>query len=154
MIPIVDSIESILDHSVNNAIPKISSFYVVYCSESVTLGSECLLIEGVVKKMQSAGQVLPHYNCLMLSPADLWSRNLHTFVQDPHILLTVKSLMVSLPYAKASKGCVRDYRTNEIQGVCATLPWGRVTVVNKGTWSREANRQRDKGNVLWSLSVT
>lgn len=76
-------------------------FYAILCSESVTLGSECLLIEGVVKKMQSAGQVLPHYNCLMLSPADLWSRNLNTFVQDPHILLTVNSLMVSLPKIEA-----------------------------------------------------
>lgn len=72
----------------------ISNYHLQH-NESVTLGSECLLIEGVVKKMQSAGQVLPHYNCLMLSPADLWSRNLHTFVQDPHILLTVKSLMAS-----------------------------------------------------------
>lgn len=80
---------------------KNTIFHAVHCSKSVTLGSECLLIEGVVKKMQSAGQVLPHYNCLMLSPADLWSRNLHTFVQDPHILLTVNSLMVSLPHNEA-----------------------------------------------------
>lgn len=71
------------------------SNYHLHHNESVTLGSECLLIEGVVKKMQSAGQVLPHYNCLMLSPADLWSRNLHSFLQDPSVLLTVNSLMAS-----------------------------------------------------------
>lgn len=63
-------------------------------SKSVTLGTECLLIEGVVKKVHAAGQVLPHYNCLMLSPADLWARNQYSFLQDPHVLLTVNSLMV------------------------------------------------------------
>lgn len=64
-------------------------------NNSVSLGTECLLIEGVVKKLQSAGQVLPHYNCLMLSPADLWARNQFSFLQDPHVLLTVNSLMAS-----------------------------------------------------------
>ncbi|XP_045623274.1 sterol regulatory element-binding protein cleavage-activating protein [Procambarus clarkii] len=71
------------------------SNYQLSHNNSVTLGTECLLIEGVVKKIQSAGQVLPHYNCLMLSPADLWARNQYSFLQDPHVLLTVNSLMAS-----------------------------------------------------------
>ena len=62
------------------------------------MGTECLLIEGVVKKMQSAGQVLPHYNCLMLSPADLWARNQYSFLQDQNVLATVNSLMVSFVF--------------------------------------------------------
>ncbi|XP_063610066.1 sterol regulatory element-binding protein cleavage-activating protein-like isoform X2 [Penaeus indicus] len=74
---------------------QVVSDYQLSNNRSVTLGTECLLIEGVVKKMQSAGQVLPHYNCLMLSPADLWARNQFSFLQDPHVLLTVNSLMAS-----------------------------------------------------------
>lgn len=71
------------------------SNYQLHHNHSVTLGTECLLIEGVVKKMQSAGQVLPHYNCLMLSPADLWARNQYSFLQDQNVLATVNSLMSS-----------------------------------------------------------
>ncbi|KAK7067765.1 hypothetical protein SK128_017316, partial [Halocaridina rubra] len=71
------------------------SNYQLHHNHSVTLGTECLLIEGVVKKIQSAGQVLPHYNCLMLSPADLWARNQYSFLQDSNVLATVNSLMSS-----------------------------------------------------------
>ncbi|CAL4090197.1 unnamed protein product, partial [Meganyctiphanes norvegica] len=61
---------------------------------SCSFGSECLLIEEVIKKYASeAGVVLPHYNCLMLSPADLWERNINTFLHDTHVLSTVDSLM-------------------------------------------------------------
>ncbi|CAL4227317.1 unnamed protein product, partial [Meganyctiphanes norvegica] len=70
------------------------SDYQLAQNHSCSFGSECLLIEEVVKKYASeAGVVLPHYNCLMLSPADLWERNINTFLHDPHVLSTVDSLM-------------------------------------------------------------
>ncbi|KAB7498556.1 Sterol regulatory element-binding protein cleavage-activating protein, partial [Armadillidium nasatum] len=61
-------------------------------NRSITLASECLLVEGVVRKIETAGPSLPHFNCLMLSPADLWGRDYEAFKTDQNVLLTIKSL--------------------------------------------------------------
>ncbi|KAA0184594.1 hypothetical protein HAZT_HAZT007505 [Hyalella azteca] len=60
------------------------------------LGSECLLVEDVAKQHRGEGGVggkLPNFNCLLLSPADLWTRDKNEFLNDPHVLTTIKSLM-------------------------------------------------------------
>lgn len=73
-----------------------NKFFIIFYSRSITLASECLLVEGVVRKIETAGPSLPHFNCLMLSPADLWGRDYEAFKTDQNVLLTIKSLRVSI----------------------------------------------------------
>ncbi|KAF4532599.1 hypothetical protein B566_EDAN013377 [Ephemera danica] len=56
--------------------------------ESKTLGNLCLHVESV--KLKLGGKLaLPEYNCLLLSPANLWQQNRATFQEDPNLLGTI-----------------------------------------------------------------
>lgn len=53
-----------------------------------TLEHICLHVENVKRRAQSE-QLFPEYNCLVLSPANLWGQNIHNFTKDTNILNTV-----------------------------------------------------------------
>jgi hypothetical protein len=54
------------------------------------LGNICLHVEAV--KENVAGKIkFPEYNCLVLSPANLWQNNRATFQEDANILGTIFS---------------------------------------------------------------
>ncbi|XP_071451860.1 sterol regulatory element-binding protein cleavage-activating protein, partial [Hetaerina americana] len=55
-----------------------------------TLSQVCLHVEAVkTKSAQRQSMVLPEYNCLMLSPANLWQQDKGTFQADPTLLSTI-----------------------------------------------------------------
>ncbi|CAH1993920.1 unnamed protein product [Acanthoscelides obtectus] len=55
---------------------------------SKTLGHVCLHIEAS-KSRHDRSNKLPQYNCLVLSPANLWDQDVQQFTQDSSILTTV-----------------------------------------------------------------
>ncbi|XP_053676594.1 sterol regulatory element-binding protein cleavage-activating protein [Anopheles nili] len=52
-----------------------------------TLGNICLHVENVKRSSQQA--LFPEYNCLLLSPANLWQQNMQNFNKDSNLLNTV-----------------------------------------------------------------
>lgn len=69
-------------------------FLLLFCSLK-TLGEMCLHIEGVKRKNVKKGEVLPEYNCLILSPANLWQRSIELFNQDTNLIASIFSYEVS-----------------------------------------------------------
>ena len=62
------------------------------------MSSHCLPVEDVAAKHRhlDAGTLsLPHFACLLVSPADCWSRNRHEFDADRAVGDTLERLMVS-----------------------------------------------------------
>lgn len=56
-----------------------------------TLGQVCLHIEAVKKRNGKKSEVLPEYNCLVLSPANLWQRSIELYAQDTNLINTIYS---------------------------------------------------------------
>ncbi|KOX73423.1 Sterol regulatory element-binding protein cleavage-activating protein [Melipona quadrifasciata] len=56
-----------------------------------TLDQVCLHIEAVKKRSGKKSEVLPEYNCLVLSPANLWQRSIELFAQDTNLISTIYS---------------------------------------------------------------
>ncbi|XP_076652872.1 SREBP cleavage activating protein [Halictus rubicundus] len=56
-----------------------------------TLGQVCLHIEAVKKRNGKKPEVLPEYNCLVLSPANLWQRSIELYAQDTNLINTIYS---------------------------------------------------------------
>lgn len=63
----------------------------VYFFSLKTLGHLCLHIEAIKKAKDDKSEVLPQYNCLLLSPANLWNQDVQQFSQDNGILSTIYS---------------------------------------------------------------
>ncbi len=61
--------------------------------EKVTLSNICLHVENV--KRQNKQTLFPEYNCLVLSPANLWQQNVHNFNKDASLLSTIFANHVS-----------------------------------------------------------
>lgn len=59
-----------------------------------TLGQVCLHIEAVKKRNDKKPEVLPEYNCLVLSPANLWQQSIELFAQDTNLINTIFSYQV------------------------------------------------------------
>lgn len=59
-----------------------------------TLGQACLHIEAVKKRNAKKNEILPEYNCLVLSPANLWQQSIEMFNQDTNLLGTIFSYQV------------------------------------------------------------
>ncbi|XP_043261017.1 sterol regulatory element-binding protein cleavage-activating protein [Colletes gigas] len=56
-----------------------------------TLDQVCLHIEAVKKRNGKKPEVLPEYNCLVLSPANLWQRSIELYAQDTNLINTIYS---------------------------------------------------------------
>ncbi|XP_014474392.1 PREDICTED: sterol regulatory element-binding protein cleavage-activating protein [Dinoponera quadriceps] len=56
-----------------------------------TLGQVCLHIEAVKKRNGKKPEILPEYNCLVLSPANLWQQSIELFSQDTNLINTIFS---------------------------------------------------------------
>ncbi|XP_057319656.1 sterol regulatory element-binding protein cleavage-activating protein [Microplitis mediator] len=56
-----------------------------------TLGNMCLHIEAIKKRNNKNPEILPEYNCLVLSPANLWQQSIEMFNRDTDILGTIFS---------------------------------------------------------------
>lgn len=54
---------------------------------NVTLSNLCLHVENVKRSHKDA--LFPEYNCLVLSPANFWKQNIHTFNKDNSLLGTI-----------------------------------------------------------------
>ena len=54
----------------------------------------CLHVENVKRSSQQT--LFPEYNCLLLSPANLWQQNMQNFNKDSNLLNTVYVNHVSL----------------------------------------------------------
>lgn len=61
-----------------------------------TLGQVCLHIEAVKKRNGKKPEILPEYNCLVLSPANLWQQSIELFSQDTNLINTIFSYQVSV----------------------------------------------------------
>ncbi|XP_067004981.2 sterol regulatory element-binding protein cleavage-activating protein isoform X2 [Anabrus simplex] len=57
-------------------------------NSSKTLSHLCLHVEAVKMKSDKK-MLLPEYNCLVLSPANLWQQNREHFQEDPNLLSTI-----------------------------------------------------------------
>ncbi|XP_014205675.1 sterol regulatory element-binding protein cleavage-activating protein [Copidosoma floridanum] len=58
---------------------------------SKSLGQICLHIEAVKKRNLKKVEVLPEYNCLLLSPANFWQRSIEVFNLDTNLIDTIFS---------------------------------------------------------------
>ncbi|XP_076756300.1 SREBP cleavage activating protein [Xylocopa sonorina] len=56
-----------------------------------TLDQVCLHVEAVKKRSGKKSEVLPEYNCLVLSPANLWQRSIELYSQDTNLINTIYS---------------------------------------------------------------
>ncbi|XP_066601673.1 sterol regulatory element-binding protein cleavage-activating protein isoform X2 [Prorops nasuta] len=56
-----------------------------------TLGQVCLHIEAVKKRNGKKPEILPEYNCLVLSPANLWQQSTELFGKDTNLIGTIFS---------------------------------------------------------------
>ncbi|XP_011494739.1 PREDICTED: sterol regulatory element-binding protein cleavage-activating protein [Ceratosolen solmsi marchali] len=56
-----------------------------------SLAQVCLHIEAIKKRNVKKLEVLPEYNCLVLSPANLWQQSIEAFNQDTNLIGTVFS---------------------------------------------------------------
>lgn len=63
---------------------------------SKTLGQMCLHIEAVKKRNGKKPEILPEYNCLVLSPANLWQQSMELFAQDTNLINTIFSYQVNM----------------------------------------------------------
>lgn len=72
------------------------NIYIYLFSSSKTLGHVCLHIEATKRNIQDQSNILPQYNCLVLSPANLWNQDLQQFSQDNSILNTIFNQHVRL----------------------------------------------------------
>lgn len=54
---------------------------------NVTLSNLCLHVENVKRSHKDA--LFPEYNCLVLSPANFWKQNIHSFNKDNSLLGTI-----------------------------------------------------------------
>lgn len=61
-----------------------------------TLGQVCLHVEAVKRRNAKKPDVLPEYNCLVLSPANLWQQSIEMFNQDNNLIGTIYSYQVSI----------------------------------------------------------
>nr|CAD7460238.1 unnamed protein product [Timema tahoe] len=93
-------------------------------SSSKTLNHVCLHIEAVKLKPDKR-LVLPEYNCLMLSPANLWQQNPNKFYQDVSLLGTIYSYQLK-PLPKKSSGKVSN---SSLSMSCFSVP-KRVPLLN------------------------
>lgn len=97
----------------------ISIFLSLNCStqsfdfSSMVLDHLCLHIENVKKKNNKMEPVLPEYNCLTLSPANLWQQDFHKFQQDPNLINTVYNYQVG-KYAEFRSGIQLIYMGLEL----------------------------------------
>lgn len=60
---------------------------------NVTLSNLCLHVENV--KRSHKEPLFPEYNCLVLSPANFWRQNIHSFNKDNSLLGTIYQHHVS-----------------------------------------------------------
>ena len=65
-------------------------------SSKATLSQLCLHVENV--KRPAKQNIFPEYNCLVLSPGNLWQQDVHAFNKDDNLLGTVFSHHVSELY--------------------------------------------------------
>ncbi|XP_054005526.1 sterol regulatory element-binding protein cleavage-activating protein [Hylaeus anthracinus] len=56
-----------------------------------TLDQVCLHIEAIKKRNGKKQEILPEYNCLVLSPANLWQRSIELYTQDTNLINTIYS---------------------------------------------------------------
>lgn len=63
-----------------------------------TLGQVCLHIEAAKRRNGKKADVLPEYNCLVLSPANLWQQSMELFSQDTNLINTIFSYQVNVQY--------------------------------------------------------
>lgn len=61
-----------------------------------TLGQVCLHIEAAKRRNGKKAEVLPEYNCLVLSPANLWQQSIELFAQDTNLINTIFSYQVNM----------------------------------------------------------
>uniref|UniRef100_T1K2T8 Sterol regulatory element-binding protein cleavage-activating protein n=1 Tax=Tetranychus urticae TaxID=32264 RepID=T1K2T8_TETUR len=68
----------------------LSNFKTDQGSKSVSLNDICLQInEPISYSDNSASNVLPRYNCLLFSPANIWKNDIDKFLQDATIIKTI-----------------------------------------------------------------
>nr|XP_018911050.1 PREDICTED: sterol regulatory element-binding protein cleavage-activating protein [Bemisia tabaci]XP_018911059.1 PREDICTED: sterol regulatory element-binding protein cleavage-activating protein [Bemisia tabaci] len=60
-------------------------------NSSLSMAKVCLHVETVKKKARKMLSILPEYNCLILSPANLWQRNINAFQEDSNLVGTIFS---------------------------------------------------------------
>lgn len=65
----------------------IRNLFLVLFFSKTTLSHLCLHVENV--KRASQQMLFPEYNCLLLSPANLWQQNVQSFNKDNSLLNTV-----------------------------------------------------------------
>lgn len=63
---------------------------------SFSLDKVCLNIEGIKNKNNKMTAVLPEYNCLLLSPSNLWHRDFNKFQLDANLIHTVYNYQVGV----------------------------------------------------------
>lgn len=56
-----------------------------------SLSQICLHVEAVKKRNPKKPDILPEYNCLVLSPANFWQRSIETFNKDTNLISTIFS---------------------------------------------------------------
>lgn len=61
---------------------------------SLSLDKLCLHIENIRKKTNKMTFVLPEYNCLVLSPGNLWTQDFNKFQLDSNLINTVYNYQV------------------------------------------------------------
>lgn len=68
-------------------------------TSSRTLAHVCLHVEAVKRTETMEEQtILPEYNCLILSPANLWQQDVQKFNQDSHLLTTIFNHQVKFSF--------------------------------------------------------
>lgn len=73
---------------------KLYIYLYYYIFRLKTLDQVCLHIEAVKKRNGKKSEVLPEYNCLVLSPANLWQRSIELYAQDTNLINTIYSYQV------------------------------------------------------------
>lgn len=58
-------------------------------NSSFSLDKVCLNVESVKKKHNIMSNVLPEYNCLLLSPSNLWNQDFNKFQLDSNLINTI-----------------------------------------------------------------
>lgn len=61
---------------------------IIYFDSKTNLANICLHVENVKMPMKHS-TVFPEYNCLILSPANLWQQNAQNFKKDTNLLSTI-----------------------------------------------------------------
>lgn len=68
--------------------------FTFFLLSSSSLDSMCLHIENIKKKNNKMSSILPEYNCLLLSPANLWQQDFNKFQLDSNLINTVYNYQV------------------------------------------------------------